>query len=175
MLSGDIPIQSEEHVGTPICLDNYLVKENTQPKEFTAKLWEPPPYMIDSTNCLDNCMVTRGMLSPVDPGEMSDVIECGLEEIAIIPPSTKDSDSTVEVLRYIFFICLGWEGLMLLIALIALIIGMLSPVDPGEMSDVIECGLEEIAIIPPSTKDSDSSVEVFRYSSVLFVWDGRGL
>ena len=71
-----------------------------------------------------------GMLSPVDPGEMSDVIECGLEEIAIIPPSTKDSDSNIEVFRLFYSFCLGWEGLMLLIALIALIIGMLSPVDP---------------------------------------------
>ena len=59
-------------------------------------------YAIDSTNCLDNCVETGGMLSPVDPGEMSDVIECGLEEIAIIPPSTKDSDSSVEVFRYSF-------------------------------------------------------------------------
>ena len=39
---------------------------------------------------------------------------------------------------------------------------MLLPVDPGEMSDVIDFGLEEIAIIPPSTKDSDSNIEVFR-------------
>ena len=122
MLSGDSPIQSEEHVGTPICLENYFQKENTQPKEFTAKLWEPPPYAIDSINCLDNCVEMGGMLSPVDPGEMSDVIECGLEEIAIIPPSTKDSDSNIEVSRLICSICLGWEGLMLLIALIALTI-----------------------------------------------------
>ena len=64
---------------------------------------------------------------------------------------------------------------MILKALIALIIGMLSPVDPGELSDVIDCGLEEIAIIPPSTKDSDRNVEVLRYSSVLFIWDERGL
>ena len=39
---------------------------------------------------------------------------------------------------------------MLFIALIALIIGMLSPFNPGEMSDVIDYRLEEIAIIPPS-------------------------
>ena len=52
---------------------------------------------------------------------------------------------------------------------------MLSPVDLGEMSDMIECGLEEIAIIPPSTKNSDSTVEVFRYSFSLFILDGRGL
>ena len=52
---------------------------------------------------------------------------------------------------------------------------MLSPVDPGEMSDVIECGLEEIAIIPPSTKDSDSNIEVFKYSFILYIWDGMGL
>ena len=63
------------------------------------------------------------MLSPVDPGEMSDVIDFGLEEIAIIPPSTKDSDSNIEVFRLFCSICWGWEGLMLLIALIALIIG----------------------------------------------------
>ena len=55
---------------------------------------------------------------------------------------------------------------------------MLSPVDQGEMSDVIDsldCGLEEIAIIPTSTKDSDSNIEVFRYSFVLFIWDGTSL
>ena len=64
---------------------------------------------------------------------------------------------------------------MLLIALIALIIGMLSPFDLGEMSDVIDYGLEELALIPPSTKNSDSHVEVFRYSFILFKWDERGL
>ena len=62
------------------------------------------------------------MLSPVDPREMSDVIDCGLEEIAIIPSSTKDSDSYVEVFRWFCSIYLGWEGLMLLIVLNDLII-----------------------------------------------------
>ena len=62
------------------------------------------------------------MLSPIDLGEMSDVIECGLEEIAIIPQSTKDSDSNIEVFRLLYSIYFGWEGLMLLIALIAWII-----------------------------------------------------
>ena len=55
---------------------------------------------------------------------------------------------------------------------------MLSPVDQGEMSDAIDlldCGLEEIAIIPPSTKDSDSNIEVFKYGFILYIWDGRGL
>ena len=132
-------------------------------------------YVIDSTNYLDNCVETGGMLSPVDPGEMSDVIECGLEEIAIIPPSTIDSYSSVEVFRLFCSICMGWEGLMLLIAQIALIMGMLSPVDPGEMLDVTECGLEEIAIIPPSTIDSDSHVEVLRLFCSVSIWDGRGL
>ena len=120
LFTGDSPIPSE--VVPPIDLDNHLEKEYTQPKEFTAKLWEPPPYMIDNTNCLDNCVEMGGMLSPVGPGEMSDVIECGLEEIAIIPPSTKDSDSNIEVFRLFFSIYLGWEGLMLLIALITLMI-----------------------------------------------------
>ena len=31
-------------------------------------------YAIDSAKWLDNCVETGGMLSPVDPGEMSDVI-----------------------------------------------------------------------------------------------------
>ena len=66
-------------------------------------------YAFDNTNCLDNCEETGGILSPVDPGEMSDVIECGLEEIAIIPPSTKDSDSSVEVFRYSFILFI-WDG-----------------------------------------------------------------
>ena len=56
-------------------------------------------FAIDSANCLDNCVETGGMLSPVDLGEVSDVIDFGLEEIAIIPSSTKDSDSHVEVFR----------------------------------------------------------------------------
>ena len=56
-------------------------------------------YAIDSANCLDNCVEMGGMLSLVDQGEMSDVIDCGLEEIAIIPASTKDSDSNIEVFR----------------------------------------------------------------------------
>ena len=59
-------------------------------------------YAIDSTNFLDNFVETGGMLSPVDPGEMSDVIDYGLEELALIPPSTKNSDSAVEVFRYSF-------------------------------------------------------------------------
>ena len=48
---------------------------------------------------------------------------------------------------------------------------MLSPVDLGEMSDVIDYGLETIAIIPPS-KDSASNIEAFRYSFILFVGMG---
>ena len=62
-------------------------------------------YAFDSTSFLDNCVETGSMLSPVDPGEMSDVIDCGLEEIAIIPPSN------VEILRWFCFLCLGLEGL----------------------------------------------------------------
>ena len=65
-------------------------------------------YVIDSANCLGNCMETGGMLSPNDPGEMSDVIGCGLEEIAIIPPSTYDSKISIEVFK--LFCLFVWDG-----------------------------------------------------------------
>ena len=61
---------------------NIKIKKATKMSEKTQT------NVIDITNCLDNCVETGGMLFPVDPGEMSDVIDFGLEEIAIIPPST---------------------------------------------------------------------------------------
>ena len=42
------------------------------------------------------------------------MIDYGLEEIAIIPPSPQDSDRNIEVFRLFCSIRLGWEGLMLL-------------------------------------------------------------